>query len=130
MDRNCQGNAISIAGRRYTWGIGVHADSQLTFDLNARYQEFRTAVGVDTSSPGGGAVKFTVEGDGKILYETPIITTSDAAAIEIIVPVAGVKRLMLNATHAGNGDLGDVADWGSARVLRGLKTISPAEGGK
>ena len=33
MDRTCQGDAISIAGRRYPWGIGVHADSELTFDL-------------------------------------------------------------------------------------------------
>ena len=119
MDRSCQGNAISIAGRRYPWGIGVHADSQLTFDLNARYQEFRAAAGIDTRAPEGGAVKFTVEGDGKILYESPVVRSSDSVAREIAVPIAGIKRLTLKVTHAGNGDLGDVADWGSARVLRG-----------
>jgi hypothetical protein len=121
MDRNCQGNAISIAGRRYEWGIGVHADSQLTFDVGARYQEFRAAAGLDTRAPAGGAVKFAVEGDGKILYESPVVHSSDASAHEISVPIPGIRKLTLRVMHAGNGDLGDVANWGSARVLRGAK---------
>ncbi len=121
MDRTCQGNAISIAGRRYPWGIGVHADSQLTFDLNARYQEFRSAVGLDTRAPEGGAVQFFVLGDGKVLYESPGVRGVDPTARDIVVPIKDVKRLTLKVTHAGNGDLGDVANWGSARVLRGVK---------
>jgi hypothetical protein len=119
MDRNCQGNAISIAGRRYPWGIGVHADSELAFDLNGRYQEFRSAVGLDSRAPDGGAVKFTVEGDGKPLFESPVLRGSEPDADEVAIRIDGVKRLTLKVTHAGNGDLGDVADWGSARVLRG-----------
>ncbi len=121
MDRTCQGTALSIAGRRYPWGVGVHADSQLTFDLNAHYQEFRSAIGLDSSAPEGGAVQFAVIGDGKQLYESPVIKAADTTAREIVVPIAGVKRLTLKVTHAGNGDLGDVADWGSARVVRGQK---------
>jgi hypothetical protein len=32
--------------------------------------------------------------------------------------VAGVKQLALQVTNAGDLDLGDVANWGSARVIR------------
>ena len=121
MDRSCQGDALSIAGSRYPWGIGVHADSELTFALGGRYQEFRAAVGIDTRIGGKGSVRFIVLGDGKPLYESPVVTGSDGKPREVQAPVAGVKRLTLKVTDAGDLDLGDVANWGSARVLRGTK---------
>jgi hypothetical protein len=130
MDRNCQGNALSIAGRRYPWGVGVHADSELSFDVNGRYQEFRSAVGLDTHAPEGGAVKFIVEGDGKTLYESPVVHGDDAEAREVVVPIPGIRKLTLKVAHAGNGDLGDVADWGSARVLRDEKSADAKGDGK
>ena len=120
MDRSCQGDALSIAGSRYPWGIGVHADSELTFALNARYQEFRADVGIDARIGGKGSVRFRVLGDGRELYASPLVRGSDPQARQVRVEVAGVKRLTLKVTHGGDLDLGDVADWGSARVIRGL----------
>jgi hypothetical protein len=38
--------------------------------------------------------------------------------LEIAVPVKGVKTLTLKVTDGGDLDLGDVANWGAARVLR------------
>jgi len=127
MDRSCQGDAISIAGSRYPWGIGVHADSQLTFDLDGRYGEFRSAVGIDTSMGKRGSVRFTVLGDGRRLYESPVVRGSDKEAHDIRVPIRGVRKLTLKVTDAGDLDLGDVANWGSARVLRveGSKPRAP-----
>ena len=121
MDRSCQGDALSIAGNRYPWGIGVHADSELTFALNGRYQELRAAVGLDTRMGKRGSVRFTVLGDGKELHASPVVRGADAQPREITVRLGGVKRLTLEVTNAGDLDLGDVANWGSARVLRGLK---------
>ncbi|MBM4033170.1 MAG: hypothetical protein FJ291_15500 [Planctomycetes bacterium] len=120
MDRSCQGDALSIAGNRYPWGIGVHADSELTFALPAGCQEFRAAVGIATRIGDKGSVQFVVLGDGKELYASPVVRGSDKAPREVRAPLAGVKRLTLKVTNAGDLDLGDVANWGSARVLRTL----------
>jgi len=121
MDRSCQGDALSIAGSRYPWGIGVHADSELTFALGGRYQEFRAAVGIDSRIGDKGSVRFIVLGDGKPLYESPVVKGSDGKPREVQAAVAGVKLLTLKVTDAGDLDLGDVANWGSARVLRTAK---------
>jgi hypothetical protein len=118
LDRSCQGDAISIAGKRYPWGIGVHADSELTFELNGRFREFRSDVGIATRMGNRGSVVFTVSGDGKEKHKTPVIRGSAEKPHSITVNVKGVKRLTLKVTNAGDLDLGDVANWGSARVLR------------
>jgi len=119
MDRSCQGDAISIAGKRYPWGVGVHSDSQLTFALNGRFNEFRSDVGIATRMGKRGSVIFSVLGDkGKQLYKSPIVRGSDGKPREVVVPVKGVRELTLKVTNAGDLDLGDVANWGSARVLR------------
>lgn len=118
MDRSCQGDAISIAGNRYPWGIGVHAESELTFDLNRRFQEFRADVGIDTRVGDKGSVRFIVLGDGKELHGSSIVRGADKEPHPIRVPASGVKLLTLKVTNGDDLDLGDVANWGSARVLR------------
>ncbi|MCX7590895.1 MAG: NPCBM/NEW2 domain-containing protein [Kiritimatiellae bacterium] len=118
MNRSCQKESLSIAGKRYPWGIGVHADSELTFLINARYREFRSDIGLSTSVGNRGSVVFEVLGDGKSLYKSPLVRGSDGKALSISVPVEGVKKLTLRVTNGGDLDLGDVANWGSARLLR------------
>ncbi|MFT5525250.1 MAG: hypothetical protein ACI9HK_003217 [Pirellulaceae bacterium] len=118
MDRSSQGDAISIAGKRYPWGIGVHADSLLTFELGKRFQQFRADIGIASRIGDRGSVVFEVLGDGKSLYRSPVITGRESAPVEIQVSVAEVKQLALQVTNAGDLDLGDVANWGSARVIR------------
>jgi len=118
MDASCQGDDLSIAGKRYPWGIGVHADSELTFDLKGRFREFRSDVGIASRMGVRGSVVFRVLGDGKELYRSPVIRGSAGKPIEVSVGVAEVKHLTLKVTDADDLDLGDVANWGSARVLR------------
>jgi hypothetical protein len=118
MDRSSQGDAISIAGKRYPWGIGVHADSKLTFELGKRFQQFRADVGIATRIGDRGSVVFEVLGDGKSLYRSSIVTGREPKPIEVQVSVAGVQKLTLQVINSGDLDLGDVANWGSARVIR------------
>jgi hypothetical protein len=118
MDRGCQGEDISIAGKRYPWGIGVHANSELSFDLNGRFKEFLADAGVASRMGNQGSVVFTVLGDGKELFKSPVVHGGDEKALSIKIPVAGVKVLTLRATNADDLDLSDAANWGSARVVR------------
>jgi len=118
LDRNCQKGSLFIAGKRYPWGIGVHADSELTFPINKRFKEFRADVGVDSGVDDRGSVIFEVLGDGKSLYRSPVVRGSDKTPRPVKVTVANVSRLTLKVTNAGDLDLGDVANWGAARVLK------------
>src|SRR5262245_26714304 len=86
MDRGCQGEDISIAGKRYPWGIGVHATSELTFDLNGRFREFLSDAGVASRMGDQGSVVFTVLGDQKELFKSPVVRGSDGKALSIKVP--------------------------------------------
>lgn len=118
MDQSCQGDVISIAGKRYPWGIGVHADSELTFALDGQFREFRSDIGLASRLEERGSVVFTVLGDGKELYRSKLVAGSEPRPIEVQVPIQGVKQLTLQVTNGGDLDLGDAANWGSARVLR------------
>jgi hypothetical protein len=118
MDQSCQGDAIRIAGQRYPWGIGVHADSELTFALDGRFKEFRADIGIASRMGGHGSVIFVVRGDGKELYRSKVVSGAESRPIEVKVSVANVKQLTLQVTNAGDLDLGDAANWGSARVVR------------
>lgn len=117
MDAAAQGGAIEIAGKRYPWGIGVHADSKLTFDLAGRFREFRADVGLAGRGQQGSVI-FKVVGDGRELFSSDVVKIPQAAPLEVKVSVAGVKELTLIVTSADDLDLGDAANWGSARVLR------------
>jgi hypothetical protein len=117
-DRNCQKDSISIAGKRYPWGLGVHADSELTFLVNGTFAEFRSDIGIDTRMGERGSVVFSVLGDGKALYTSPVLKGGADKPTKVVVPINGVKRLTLKVTNADDLDLGDMANWGSARVLK------------
>ncbi|MCG3181513.1 MAG: hypothetical protein BIFFINMI_03909 [Phycisphaerae bacterium] len=118
MDQSAQGDPISIAGQRYPWGIGVHADSSLSFDLKGRFKQFQSDIGIASRMADRGSVVYRVLGDGKELYKSPVIQGTGDKPIHVSVPVADVKTLTLEVTNAGDLDLGDVANWGAARVLR------------
>jgi hypothetical protein len=116
MDRNCQGDVLRIGDKRYPWGIGVHARSELTFDLGGRFKEFRADIGLPASER--GSVVFQVLGDGKELYKSTKVTGRSPGPIEVAVPVMNIQRLTLKVEDGGDLDLGDIANWGAARVLR------------
>jgi len=118
LDTSCQGDPIVIAGQQYPWGIGVHADSELTFKLGKRFKLFRSAIGIADQVKHHGSVVFQVLGDGKVLYTSPTVTSAEAEPRNIEVKIYGVDQLTLKVTDAGDLDLGDVANWGSARLLR------------
>ncbi|HUV39577.1 MAG TPA: NPCBM/NEW2 domain-containing protein, partial [Planctomycetota bacterium] len=101
----------------YPWGIGVHADSQMTWRLGGAFRTFQSVVGVDGCSSGGSVV-FVVLGDGKVLHRSPVLRGTDAAPHEISVSVESIDLLTLKVEDAGDFDLGDVANWAAAQLLR------------
>jgi hypothetical protein len=118
MDRSCQGDVLTIGKHSYPWGIGVHADSELTFRIGKAFKQFQAVTGIDSHSGDAGSVVFIVLGDGKELYKSPIVRGSDPEPHAIAVSVEGVEDLTLKVTDAGDLDLGDLASWALAQLFR------------
>jgi hypothetical protein len=118
MNQNCQGNKIAVAGNLYAWGIGVHANSSLTFDIGGAWSTFESVIGIDDQMGSGGSVVFIVSADGKELYKSPVLRGAAATPTVISVPIKGVKKLTLTADATEDLDLGDVANWAGARLVR------------
>ena len=111
------GGPLSIRGKVYPKGLGVHAISRLSFDLNRGYKRFLADVGLDDSAGDLGSVEFKVYADGKLVYESGVLRrTTDAKPIDI--DVLNVSKIVLEVTAADNADIQDRANWANAKVVR------------
>lgn len=110
------GNALQIGSQTFADGIGTHAGSYWGLYLGGNATRFQAMVGVDDEVGGGrGSVEFKVVGNGKVLWNSGVMSQGDfAEAIDI--DVTGVQRLHLFVTDGGDGINYDHADWANARI--------------
>ncbi len=59
VDKNWQDHPLIVGDRQFEFGVWVHADSELIFDLGGRYERFESFVGEDIDRA-VGAVRFMV----------------------------------------------------------------------
>ena len=118
-DLSIGGNPITLRGTTYPTGIGTHAASTLTYNLAGAYTNFLSDVGIDDEElgKGTGSVDFQVIGDGKVLFDSGVLTNA-SPVVSINVSVVGVNTLSLVATNGVPNDIDyDHADWAGARLL-------------
>ena len=109
-------NPLRIGGKEYARGLGTHANSQIRYLVNNRYQRFEAEVGVDDEKDGGGTVVFQVFADGRRVFDSGIMRGKQSAK-RISVPLENVEELLLVATDAGDGINCDHGDWAEARLI-------------
>lgn len=120
------GRPITLNGKVYNRGYGVHATSKLTFDVSGKCRTFVSDIGVDDEVGSRGSVAFKVYGDGVKLYDSGTMTgTSTTKSIK--ADITGRSTLMMVVTDTGNGNAYDHADW-AAPALLGCQATSPAPG--
>jgi hypothetical protein len=113
------GGPISIRGKVYAKGLGVHSISKLTYNLNRGYSRFIADVGLDDSAGQHGSVEFKVYADGKLVWESGVLRRTTGVKT-IDVEVLNVSKLVLEVTagDAGDADIDDRANWANAKVVR------------
>lgn len=113
------GGKLSIRGKVYSKGLGVHARSDVRVALDGRCSSFRATIGIDdqvNAAPQGKAtVAFSVLADGEHLFQSGTVDKTQAG-VAINVDITGRKELQLVVDSQGNNEW-DAADWASARVL-------------
>ncbi|MBX3458387.1 MAG: NPCBM/NEW2 domain-containing protein [Planctomycetes bacterium] len=111
------GGPISLRGKVYAKGLGVHAISRLSFDLNRGYTRFVADIGVDDSAGDLASVEFKVYADGKLVFESGVLRRS-AEVRTIDLEVLNVRRIVLEVTATDDGDSQDRANWANAKLVR------------
>jgi len=123
IDKSVMDNPISLNGVRYLQGFGTHANSHITLAVKGA-THFTATAGLDdeVQNSAVSSVILSVEGDGKVLYTSPVITSTTTPQT-IDLPLNGVSRLTLITNDAGTGKDGtfnfdDHVDWGSPTVWK------------
>lgn len=109
------GKTIILNGTTYAKGLGVHAASDVQYNLAGKYSTFMSDIGVDDEVGTNGSVIFQVFADGVKLYDSGTMTGSTPTK-QVNVDITGKNTLQLVVTDAGNGINSDHADWANARI--------------
>lgn len=124
MNSSVTGKPLRLGKRTYTDGIGVHAYTALTYQVDGAYERFDSLVGVDDSVGPAGSVVFRVKADGRTLHETKTLRGTMAPA-RISVDITAAKTLTLECDAADELDLSDHADWVNAILIRAKQGATP-----
>ena len=110
------GTPLSIGGARFERGVGTHARSEFTVQLDGKATRFTARAGVDDNAGNEAAsVEFVVTGDGRELWRSGVCKWRQAAK-DCRVDLKGIKRLELAVMDAGDGINYDHADWAEAAI--------------
>ncbi|WP_338694746.1 NPCBM/NEW2 domain-containing protein [Streptomyces sp. Q6] len=108
------GHTLTLAGKTYAKGIGVHADSDIEVYLGGRCTKLTADVGIDDEINGYGEVAFSVEADGTVLWTSPKVTGA-SATVPVDVDVSGARHVRLKVTDTNGSKTGDHGDWAAAK---------------
>jgi len=123
------GKVLTLGGKTYAKGFGVHSPSRTVVPLHRKFARFQADVGIDGEVASGGSVVFQVLGNGGVkLYESPVCK-GGGSPVSIDIPVSGQDSLYLVTTDGGDGNVNDHADWGSPKLTlpSGSVGIAPQE---
>ena len=117
MDQSLSGKPIVLLDGSYTKGISVHSRCVLTFNIDGKFDEFRTKVGFALPEGKIGEAALRVIGDGKTLYENAD-AHGDQMPADLKLKVGGVHELILEVDYGKNDDTADRVSWANARLIR------------
>ncbi len=118
INRSITARTLSIGGRSFETGVATHAESMLYVALDGKTERFTAYVGVDDATGPRGSVRFRVFGDGKVLFDSGLMTGNDSAK-RVDVSLVGVRQMILLVGSGGDGMDFDHANWAEAEFVVG-----------
>ncbi|WP_052351845.1 NPCBM/NEW2 domain-containing protein [Deinococcus pimensis] len=109
------GKPLTVAGKTYDVGYGVHADSELRWSLKSTLagvtcNKLDGYVGVDDEVGDRGSVTFQIWLDGAKVWDSGVMTGRDGTKF-YSVDTTGKSDLRLVVTNGGDNVYYDHADW-------------------
>lgn len=109
------GQPLRIGAQSYAKGLGHHANGAIHVLLDAEFNRFEAAVGLQPCA--SGSVRFRVLIDGTMRFDSGVMQSGDAPK-PIDLPLTGAQELVLEASDTGDGISCDMANWADARLHR------------
>jgi len=121
INASVSGGPLSLAGRTYRAGLGLHSFCEITYAVDGKYSRFVTVAGIDDAVRPAGNAELVILGDGKVLGKAVHLTGKDEAKT-IRVDIAGVKSLTIRVGFGADGlDVADHVDLAAARLIKADK---------
>lgn len=87
---------LELQGQLYSNGLYAHSPSFYVFNLNRRWKTFSAVVGLRDYAHPVGSARFTVIGDGKVLYTSGVLRVNQKDNVS--VDISDVNTLELRAS--------------------------------
>jgi len=116
-NQSVSGKPLSLQGRVFEKGWGVHSRTALDFSLRGAYTTFLATVGIDDAVRPRGGVVFRVLGDDKVLFDGGSRKGGDPP-VDVRVDVSSVQNMTLVVDYGDGLDISDHADWADARLIK------------
>ena len=107
---------LELHGKLYRNGLYAHSPSSFVFDLDKKWKTFSAIVGLRDYAHIQGSAKFTVIGDGKVLYESPALRTNQKDSMN--VDISNVKTMELKADGTEGHNFNSWAIWVNPSIER------------
>jgi hypothetical protein len=127
-DRSCEENPLTLDGKRYEKGMGVHARSQLVYAIPAGAKRFVAMAGLDDEKKTDlrSSVVFKVLGDVEEMGEAPVLLADSPRLSNETLRTwcfdielsSRFKAVHLIVEDAGDGFAADHADWVNAGFIK------------
>jgi putative serine protease PepD len=132
VNRNVQGGPLRSGGQHHGWGLGVHAFSEVEFELSPLARQFSTKIGLDRVAGAGGCARariFLNDSKGQPLFQSQHLVGSaqgvSTGAVDLPHTPGKSTRLVLQADPAASDrpagsdplDIRDTLDWLEPLVL-------------
>jgi len=118
-DGSVSGRDLRLAGSAYDKGMGLHAESRLTYDLAGNYRWFEALVGLEELGDGKtGSARIKVLVDGKPRPLDLEELSDKTKPLPIRLDVKGAKELTLVVEFGKRGDVLARVNWIDARLLK------------
>ncbi len=122
VDTDAQGNPIQMLGTAYRKGIGMQADSAVTYHLDGKYVKFRTSYGLNDGLMEDSYARgvFQIKCDGVVRHRMAI-NLDDQGWHDVLteINVEKVQTLELSLTREEEGSQPIYGSWGNAMAVRG-----------
>lgn len=98
---------LASGGRVFAHGFYAHAPARHVWLLDGKCKDLTGSAGLADGND--GSVKFVIEGDGKILWQSPVLKSGAVPSFK--VNLTGIKQLTLRTEDGGDGNRSDWALW-------------------
>ncbi len=114
------GSAITLKGTSYAKGLGVSANSEITYNIpQGQFFRLRAKLGIGDeilNCNNTGGVVFKVFGDGYLIYTSPTVY-SNSALINLDVFILSYSSIKLSVEEVANSSTCNKAIWADAVLL-------------